>query len=122
MATGETLKQAFDTIAAFEINGIHTDFVLHKFANKYMIIITQYEKIGNVFVASNDIAFTGVISNQSLNIKHRFGKITDEIECAISYLLTNLKLKLDVVICLSLKEYNRSIINEIQKILSNMKD
>lgn len=121
MGNTEEQNQAFHTITASVINGIHTDFVFHKFANKYFIIVTQYEKISNIFVASNDIALTGVISRQSLSVQHKFGKTSDEIECALQFLLTNLKLNLDVVISLTLKEYNRSVLYEIKKILENIK-
>lgn len=114
-------QKAFDTITACTINGIHTDIVLHKFVNKYMIIVTQFEKISNVFVSCNDIAFTGIVSNQCFNVKHRFGKTSDDLECGIKYLLTNLQMDKDVVICLALKEYTRAIINEVLKALQSMK-
>lgn len=86
-----------------------------------MLIITQYQKIGNIFSACNDIAFTGDVSNQCLDVKHRFGKTSDEIECGIRYLLTNLRLDKNVVICLSLKENSRAVMNEILKVLQNIK-
>lgn len=41
-----TEKEAFEFIKAFEIKGIHTEFVVQKFANKTLIIISQFEKIG----------------------------------------------------------------------------
>lgn len=36
----------FDYLEAFEINGVHTEFVVQKFVNKILIIITQFNKIG----------------------------------------------------------------------------
>lgn len=114
-------QKAFDTITVRTINGIHTSIVVHEFINKYMIIVTQYEKISNVFVACNDIAFTGLVSSQSLNVKHRFGKTSDEIECGINYLLSNLKFNKEIVICMALKEYNRAIITKVQQVLQSLK-
>jgi hypothetical protein len=37
--------EAFDFMEAFEIDGVHTEFVVQKFANKILIIITQFNKI-----------------------------------------------------------------------------
>lgn len=115
------MEQAFDTIIAKEINGVHTDFVYHKFANKYFIVVTQYEKISNVFIASNENAVTGVISKRNFNVQHKFGKTSDEIECGIKYLVTSLQLDMDVVISLALKECNRAVLNEIKGFLENLK-
>lgn len=39
-------EQGYDFVEAFEINQIHTEFVVHKFANKILIIITQLGKVG----------------------------------------------------------------------------
>lgn len=122
MAETANKQPAFAAIIAKEINGVHTDFVFHKFANKYFIIVTQYEKISNVFVASNENVVTGIVSKRSFNVQHKFGKTTDEIECAIQYLATSLQLDMDAVITLSLKECNRTIVNEIKGVLENLMD
>lgn len=39
-------EKAYDFIEAFDINGVHTEFVVHKFANKILVLITQFGKIG----------------------------------------------------------------------------
>lgn len=38
--------KCFEFIEAFEIKGVHTEFVVQKFANKSLVIITQFQKIG----------------------------------------------------------------------------
>lgn len=38
-------ESGYDFIKAFEINGVHTEFVIQEFTNKIMIIITQFGKI-----------------------------------------------------------------------------
>lgn len=120
MATSDKMK--FNYLNAFEINDVHTDVVFHKFANKYLLIITQYEKINNVFVVNNEIAFNGVIRNQCLNIKHQFGKTTDEIECSIRFLINKMNINTDreFVVCLGLKEYNRDVLKAIEKALASI--
>lgn len=118
-------RKAFDYIEAHDINGVHTEILLHKFANKYLLIITQYEKLNNVFVACNDIVFSGLMENRSLHLKHQFGMTTDEIECGIRYLLAKINLKtfkneFDVIICLGLKKYNAAILKLIEGILNKL--
>lgn len=118
-------QKPFAHSEAYNIDGVHTEIVLHKFTNKYLLIITQYEKLNNIFVACNDAAVNGVIRNQSLDVKHKFGMTTDEIECGIRFLLTNIQLpnfdkNMEVVVCLGLKEYNGKILRQIASVLNRL--
>lgn len=120
-----TTQKPFAHSEAYKINGVHTEIVLHKFTNKYLLIITQYDKLNNVFVACNDVALTGVVKNRELNVKHQFGMTTDEVECGIRFLLTNMQLPnfdrdMEVVVCLGLKEYNGKILKQITSVLSRL--
>lgn len=116
-------SNAFDLSEAYTINGVHTEILLHKFTNKYLLFITQYEKLNNVFVACNDIAFTGMVQNRELNVKHLFGTTSDEIECGIRFLLTKSTLAatfrndLEIVVCLGLKEYGPVVLKAIKGVL-----
>lgn len=118
-------QKAFAHSEAYNIDGVHTEIVLHKFTNRYLLIVTQYEKLNNIFVACNDTAVSGVVRNRSLNIKHQFGMTTDEIECGIQFLLTNIQLPnfdkdMEVVVCLGLKEYNGKILRQITSVLNRL--
>lgn len=118
--------KAFDFAEAYTINGIHTEIVLHKFTNKCLLFITQYEKLNNIFVACNDVAFSGIVQNRLLNVKHLFGTTNDEIECGIRFLLTKSTLAatfrndLEIVICLGLKEYGPAILKLINGVLNTI--
>lgn len=110
---------------AYEINGVHTEIVLHKFTNRHLLIVTQYGKLNNVFTACNDVSIAGVVRNQSLDIKHQFGMTTDEIECGIRFLLSNVQTPhfikdREVVICLGLKEYNGNTLKQIAGALNRL--
>lgn len=120
-----TSQKPFAHNEAYSINGVHTEILLHKFTNRYLLIITQYEKLNNVFTAYNEVALSGVVRDRQLNIKHQFGMTTDEIECGIRFLLTNMQLPnfdkdMEVVVCLGLKEYNGKILKQITSILSKL--
>lgn len=119
------LRKAFQHSEAYEINGIHTEFLLHKFTNRYLFVITQYEKLNNILTACNDIALSGIANSRSLSIKHQFGMSTDEIESGIRFLLNNIQLSdfdkdLEVVVCLGLKEYNGKFLKQILSILNRL--
>lgn len=118
-------QKTFAHSEAYKINGIHTEILLHKFTNRYLLIITQYEKLNNVFIAYNDVALSAVVKSRSLNIKHQFGMTTDEIESGIRFLLTNIQRSdfdkdMEVVVCLGLKEYNGTILKQITSILNRL--
>lgn len=120
-----TAQKAFAHSEAYEINGVHTEILLHKFTNRYLLIITQYEKLNNVFTTCNDVALSGVVKSRSLSIKHQFGMTTDEIESGIRFLLTNIQRPdfdkdLEVVVCLGLKEYNGKILKQIVNIVNQL--
>lgn len=111
-------ESAFNKNAAFEINGHHTEILLHKFQNRFLLFITQYGKLNNIFSVSNDVAVSGFAQEDSFNITHKFGMTSDEIECSIKYLMNNIRLagfdnRMEVVFCLGLKEYNGKILRAI---------
>lgn len=125
MSSASVLEFPFAITEAYEINGFHTEIVLHKFVNRYLLIITQYEKLNNIFTAFNDFSVTGTMKNQSLDIKHQFGMTNDEIECGIRFLLSNiqtpmLKNDVEVVICLGLKEYNGKILKQLADVVNQL--
>lgn len=125
MSSAPVVERPFAITQAYEINGVHTEIVLHKFVNRYLLIITQYEKLNNIFTAFNDFSVTGTMKNQSLDIKHQFGMATDEIECGIRFLLSKiqtsmLKNDLEVVICLGLKEYNGEILKQLADVINQL--
>lgn len=117
--------KAFDYSEAYKINGVHTEFIVHKFSDRYLLIITQYEKLNNIFTVCNDVALTGIVKNRSLSISQKFGVSSDEVECGIRFLLTNMELPnfdkdMKVIVCLGLKEYNGKILKQITSVLNRL--
>lgn len=117
-------SSAFDYAEAHKVNGVHTEIVLHRFANKYLLFITQFERVNNILVACNEFTFNGIIKNSMLNVKYLFGTTSDEIECGIKFLLNKTTLELtkdvDVVICLGLKEYGPKVLKQLKALLDSI--
>lgn len=117
-------EQAFQKSFSIEINGIRTDILFHQFINKVLLIINQYEKINNIFVARNEHTFNGLVQNKSVDIQHKFGKDTDDIQSALMYLIPRIPAlrdsELDLVVNIGLKEVNKNVLVTLEKVLNEL--
>lgn len=117
-------EQVFQKSFSIEINGIRTDILFHQFINKILLIINQYEKINNIFVARNEQTFSGFVQNKSVEIQHKFGKDTDDIQSALMYLIPRVPVlrdsELDLVVNVGLKEINKQVLTTLENVLNEM--
>ncbi|XP_035792573.1 uncharacterized protein LOC118466852 [Anopheles albimanus] len=119
-----SLEQAFDHIETIDIGGHPTDIVYHRFANKLFLIITQHQKMANVYTvrshshADPDMALgtagppTGV-NSRIYTIKHTFGASSDEAEAAIRYLMNFIDQRDEIVLTLALKQIDKATLDQI---------
>lgn len=102
------------------IDNKSTDFICHKFVNKILIIITQYEKITNFFTVQKQVLLNAKTQN-ALVVNHNFGTDTDEINAGIMFLLSDAAVWNEegksIQISLGLKNINRNILLEVKKVL-----
>lgn len=120
LSTENVFRKSF----SIKINGIQTDILYHHFANKILLIINQYEKMNNIFVARNEHTFNGLVQNKSVDIKHKFGKDTDDIQSALMYLIPRVPTlrdsEMDLVINIGLKEVNKIVLTTLVEVLSEL--
>jgi len=114
-------EKAYDFIQAFDINGIHTEFVAHKFVNKILIIITQFGKIANFYSVKNQV-FNEVDRNTKVfDIQQKFGGPSIEIEGAVRYLMNFIgNNPEEILICLALKNpdgLSKTTLDEVKEVL-----
>uniref|UniRef100_A0A182QW99 Uncharacterized protein n=1 Tax=Anopheles farauti TaxID=69004 RepID=A0A182QW99_9DIPT len=125
-ATGTTDAAAFDHIETLVIEGHPTDIVYHRFANKLFLIITQHQKVANVYTvrshAHNDLsgddggstdAGAPAGTNRIYTIKHTFGASSDEAEAAIRYLMKFIQQNEEIVITLGLRRIDKATLDQI---------
>uniref|UniRef100_A0A182WF44 Uncharacterized protein n=1 Tax=Anopheles minimus TaxID=112268 RepID=A0A182WF44_9DIPT len=125
-ATSTNDPAAFDHIETIVIEGQPTDIVYHRFANKLFLIITQHQKVANVYTvrshAHNDLsgedsATSGAPvdtgSNRIYTIKHTFGASSDEAEAAIRYLMNFMQQSEEIVITLGLRQIDKATLDQI---------
>lgn len=117
-------EPAFHQSLSVQIDGLQTYIVFHRFINKMLLIITQYEKINNIFVARNEHTFNGMVQNKSVDIQHKFGKDTDDIQSALMYLIPRIPVlrdsEMDLVVNVGLKEVNKTVLGTLEKVLNEL--
>lgn len=117
-------EPVFCRMFSVEINGLPTDIVYHHFVNKILLLINQYEKINNIFVTRNEQTFNGLVQNKSIDIQHKFGKDTDDIQSALMYLIPRVPVlrdsELDLVVNIGLKEVNKNVLVALEKVLNEL--
>lgn len=113
----------FHSITAIDLDGIHTDIVLHRFADKIVLLVTQFARISNVFVAHANTMHNGIVKTFR-DIEHRFGTDTDEIQSAIGHLVTAVPAlndaPVDIVVTLSMRTIDRSAVKRLVEALSEI--
>ncbi|XP_019555380.2 uncharacterized protein LOC109424667 [Aedes albopictus] len=116
-------ESAFDYIETIQIGDHPTDIVYHRFANKSFLLITQRQKVTNVYTVRNQAAGEpggaggGGGSNRIYAIKHTFGAASDEAEAAIRYLMNFINKDDEIVITLGLKEVDKGSLDQIGALL-----
>uniref|UniRef100_A0A182MXX7 Uncharacterized protein n=1 Tax=Anopheles dirus TaxID=7168 RepID=A0A182MXX7_9DIPT len=121
-ATGTSDAAAFDHIETLVIEGHPTDIVYHRFANKLFLIITQHQKVANVYtvrshahndLSGDDSASPAAGTNRIYTIKHTFGASSDEAEAAIRYLMKFIQQSEEIVITLGLRRIDKATLDQI---------
>lgn len=116
----------FDVQLCSKINEIPTEFVVQKFKNQQIFIISQYGKMGNLF----SVRFDKVEDNFSrpvqvgigipITINCNFGPDTDEARAGITFLVNKTRLgqlQKEFLISFGLKEINGKILREVAAVL-----
>ncbi|XP_055839836.1 uncharacterized protein LOC129907580 [Episyrphus balteatus] len=129
----KTTTKGFDAQLCAKINGIRTEFVLQRFVNKWFLLITQYEKMCNIFSVQfdqkqGDCSVPVPPPNYDdpsvpITITNTFGTDTDEARSAIQFLVnkSNLgKCPTELIISIGLKEINGKVLREISSVLNEI--
>lgn len=115
-----TENNAFQNTFGLIIDGVHTDIICHKFTNKILLLITQYEKIPNVMIVQKNRVYDTNKNSKTLSIQNKFGTDNDEITAAVRYLMANTGLaevEVDVVLSLGLKTINKTVLKQLTEAL-----
>lgn len=95
------------SVFAVNVNGNHTDIVLGDFTHKYMVIATQYEKIGSLLKVTVDQPETTFnITDPVYSVSVVFGADNLEQQAAARYIAEKLQIKKTLMCFLSLKNYD----------------
>lgn len=111
--------QVFHFTEKVLINGIETDIVCHKFQNRVFLIITQLQKLTNIYLVKNQTN-SGISNQKIFSIQHKFGAISDEIEAGIRFILNNMQNNNEIVISLGIPDMNKTVLKEIKDVLQKI--
>lgn len=93
-------------VFATKINENHTDFVVGEFTNKYMIIATQYEKIGSLLkVLVDRVEQPSSVVEAVYTVSVVFGSDNEEQQAAARFIAEQLNIRKPLLIFLCLKDY-----------------
>ncbi|KAF7286433.1 hypothetical protein GWI33_005351 [Rhynchophorus ferrugineus] len=83
-----------------------TEFVISKFENYLIFIISQYAKVGNLYAVTLEQLENGVLNPSPVyDIRHLFGDDSIEIEAGVRFVVGQLNIRTPIVMCLTLINY-----------------
>lgn len=126
----ENSNRGFNRQFARKINDVHTEFVMHKFSNKWFLLITQFGGVPNLYTVEFQLNNARTQSEATIIDLHvpiittcNFGADKDEMRATIQFLVNKSNLKIcpnQLLIGIGLKEYNKKNLEEITKVLNEM--
>ena len=117
-------NNGFEVVKSAIIKNIPTEFVAQKFGQKIFLLITQFEKITNIYTVRNQTFNQDMMMNNAAkiySIQQKFGAASMENEGAIRYLMNFIEQPhQEIIFSFGLKdseELDRDILNEIRDVL-----
>lgn len=108
LAISEPVEEQSRNISLFgaEIDGHHTDIVFATFTDRYLIIATQYEKLGALLHVSIEQSENGIeVSSPVYTVSNIFGSENIEQIAAARYIAEKLNIQKPLKIFLCMKNY-----------------
>lgn len=109
-----TAKFPVQTLAEnYQINDLPTDFVVSKFSDKLLVIITQFGRVGNLIEIRRDVAQKDDPSTSVYNIKVVLGRDDEEVHVAARFLMNVIPTEKPVTLSLSLKDFQLQTLRQV---------
>lgn len=99
--------------------GNHTEFIYAEFSNNINLIITQYNKLGNLHSVNIDQPVNGTCPSLEpvYSITNLLGNGDIQVDVAVRYLAEKLRIKKSLFVSLTLKDHSKDTLNTIIKAL-----
>lgn len=109
--------QVFDA----NINGVQTHIIYGEFTNKYLIVATQYEKIGSLLKVNIDQPENSInITDPVYSVSVVFGIEDLQQQAAARYIAEKLAITKPLMCFFSLKNYDIDTVKQLAEILCNI--
>lgn len=106
---------------AADINDIPTEIVLAEYADKTLLIISQYQKIGSMLTVERDQIHNPLGSNDIYTTKVIFGATGEEQQVAARFLAEALKISKTLCIFINLKSYDITTVKACRDLVLDLK-
>lgn len=104
------------------VNGIHTDIAHSSFEDNNLVIISQYKKIGEIFLVKRSIFHSLEGQEELYSVQSLLGNGEDKTLGAVRFLAERLKISRNTVFCVTLKDFTpqnlRAIADALEKKVS----
>lgn len=114
-------KQVMKTSAA-DINNVATEIVFGNYNDRYLVIISQYEKVGSMLMVEKDQVHSPLGTNDIYTIKVIFGDTGDEQQVAARFLAEGINITKPMCIFINLKSYDIDTVKACKEILLELKN
>ncbi|XP_065336791.1 proteasome assembly chaperone 3-like [Cloeon dipterum] len=112
-------KQVDGVIFSKPINGLHTDFFINSYTDRYFIIITQTGSIGTLLSVEKDTTQVEKEVAEVYTIKVLLGKDEEDVHIAARFLAGQLDLPKPILFAFCVKDLG---INVLKSILQTLKE
>lgn len=116
----ESNQNFFKSIAA-DIDGVPTEIVYADYADKIMLIISQYQKIGSLLMIQKEHVHSPLGSNDIYTTKVIFGASGEEQQVAARHLAEAINISKPLCIFINLKSYDIETVKACKDIIFDLK-
>lgn len=117
---GSNEPKLFKSVAA-DIDNVQTEIVIADYAEKTMLIISQYQKIGSMMTIQRDQVHSPLGTDNIFTTKVIFGATGEEQQVAARYLAETLNITKPLCIFINLKSYDIETVKACKDIILELK-
>lgn len=113
-------KEVMKTFAA-DINNVPTEIVFGNYNDRYLVIISQYEKVGSMLMVEKDQVHSPLGTNDIYTTKVIFGDTGEEQQVAARFVAEGINISKPMCIFINLKSYGIDTVRACKDILLKLK-
>ncbi|XP_061377894.1 uncharacterized protein LOC133319028 [Danaus plexippus] len=119
--SGSKSEQTFFKSIAADIDEVSTEIVFAEYAEKILLIVSQYQKIGSMLMITRDQVHSPLGTNNIFTTKVIFGATGEDQQVAARYLAEAIQITKPLYIFINLKSYDIETVKACKDIILDLK-